>query len=44
MERICYYCRHCQVADIGMVNRRCEKTGKKVETFDSCNEWESEKE
>ena len=41
MEQICYYCRHCIVADIGMISRKCEKTGKMVETFDTCRDCDT---
>ncbi len=38
-ERICYYCKHAEVGFI-CPSRKCRKTGRKVEDFDFCNEWE----
>ena len=39
-EQICYYCKHSGNVGLLCPEYRCEKTGQKKESFDSCSDWE----
>jgi len=39
-DNICYYCKYSENCGFLCPEYRCKKAGKKVESSDSCNEWE----
>ena len=43
-EKICYYCKFAYHAGTDMIGWTCRLTGKKVESFDSCWNFENVKE
>jgi len=39
-ERICYYCKNVYNDGITCPAYKCEKTGERKESFDTCSDWE----
>ena len=38
-EKICYYCKHVLNVGTFCPSYKCEVTGEKKESFDTCNNW-----
>ena len=43
MEQICYYCKHAYHAGCDMIGWTCELTDEKVESYDSCYNYDPSK-
>ena len=39
-EQICYYCKHWSCHGVFGLTHKCDVSGDKTESFDTCRDWE----